>query len=148
MVSIKVENIKIPCLRSLYSQINLLHSIFFFFEGIQRQYLFTRLITSLIGCQLQEAGSWKFRSRRTVSLCNLRNSRCRRVRFYQILQRSKERGLDVSDEISKRFSTDGDAVELKMEAKKQILLGLRPAKWRLSNPRTNNYFNYGLPKSE
>lgn len=35
-----------------------------------------------------------------------------------------------------------------MEAKKQILLGLRPAKWRLSNPRTNNYFNYGLPKSE
>ena len=34
-----------------------------------------------------------------MSLCNLRNSRCRRVRFYQILQRSKERGLDVSVQI-------------------------------------------------
>ena len=28
----------------------------------------------------------------------------------KILQRSKERGLDVSDEIGKRFSTNGDAV--------------------------------------
>lgn len=62
-----------------------------------------------------------------MSLCNLRNSRCRRVRFYQILQRSKERGLDVSDEISKRFSTDGDAVELK-KLKKANSLGVETRK--------------------
>ena len=62
-----------------------------------------------------------------MSLCNLRNSRCRCVRFYQILQRSKERGLDVSDEISKRFSTDGDAVELK-KLKKANSLGVETRK--------------------
>lgn len=63
-----------------------------------------------------------------MSLCNLRNSRCRRVRFYQILQRSKERGLDVSDEISKRFSIDGDAVELKNGGKKANSLGVETRK--------------------
>lgn len=63
-----------------------------------------------------------------MSLCNLRNSRCRRVRFNQILQRSKERGLDVSDEISKRFSTDGDAVELKNGGKKANSLGVETRK--------------------
>lgn len=85
-------------------------------------------MTSLIGSSVTRGGLLEVLSRRTVSLCNLRNSRCRRVRFYQILQRAKERGLDVSDEISKRFSTDGDAVELKNGGKKANSLGVETRK--------------------